>query len=122
MERLRIAVVDRAPLVREAIRAVLSGYAEVVLQAESLEALLGWEGEVDVVVADFGSCSGPHRAGVAALRRRWPGVRLVVATAGDEGPYEEAVQAMAADAWVPKVRLGSVLPGLLQRLVTARAR
>ncbi len=122
MEKLRIAVVERIPLVREAIRAVLSEYGDVVLQAESLEALLGWEGEVDVVVADFGTCSGPYRVAVAALRQRWPGVWFVVATAGDEGPYAEAAQALAADAWIPKTRLGSVLPALLQQRVATRAR
>ncbi|MDR5709760.1 MAG: hypothetical protein QN172_09110 [Armatimonadota bacterium] len=122
MGKTRVAVVDRTPLVREAIRAVLAEHAQVVLQTESLEELLEWEGEVDVVVADFGACSGPHRMSLQDLRRRWPRMRLVVATAGDEGPYAEAARALAADAWVPKHRLGTLLPGLLERLVAATAR
>jgi len=122
MRKTRVAVVDRVPLVREAIRAVLAESAQVVLQADSLEDLLSWEGEVDVVVADFGACSGPHRAILQDLRQRWPRVRLVVATTGDEGPYAEAAHALAVDAWVPKHRLGTLLPGLLERLVATTAR
>jgi DNA-binding NarL/FixJ family response regulator len=122
MRKTRVAVVDRVPLVREAIRAVLAESAQVVLQADSLEDLLSWEGEVDVVVADFGACSGPHRAILQDLRRRWPGVQLVVATPGDEAEYAAAAAALAADGWVPKHRLGTLLPGLLERLVATTAR
>lgn len=120
---MRVAVVDRSETVREAIVGLLRGRARV-LEAASLRELLAVSEPVDVVVADFGACAEPCRRDLEALRRKWPGVRLVVAAPGDEGEYGRAAESFAADEWVPKPRLGLLLPALLDRLqrsaVTAR--
>lgn len=112
---MRVAVVDRSPEVREAIAALLSGRVQVV-QAGSLAELVNSGAGVDVVVADFASCTGTCRGQLDELRKRWPALRLVVATPGDEGEYAKAAQSFAADEWVPKPRLGLLLPQVLQRL------
>ncbi len=112
---MRVAVVDRSPEVREAIATLLQGRARVV-EAASLAELVRLEEPAEVVVADFAACAGPCRGELEALRSRWPGVHLVVATPGDEGEYATAAAALAADGWVPKPRLGLLLPRLLERL------
>ncbi len=120
---MRVAIVERSEAVREAIAAVLRGRATLV-QAASFAELLALREAVDVVVADFAACTEPCGMDLEALRRRWPGVRLVVATPGDEGEYGRAAAAFAADEWVPKPRLGVLLPQVLERigrsLATAR--
>lgn len=112
---MRVAVVDRSPEVREAIAALLRGRTQVV-EAGSLAELMDSGAYVDVVVADFATCTGSCRGQLEELRRRWPAVRLVVATPGDEGEYVKAAQSFAADEWVPKPRLGLLLPQVLERL------
>jgi DNA-binding NarL/FixJ family response regulator len=112
---MRVAVVDRSPEVREAIAQLLRGRARVV-EAASLAELVRLEEPAEVVVADFAACAGACRGEVEALRRRWPGVQLVVATPGDEAEYAAAAAALAADGWVPKPRLGLLLPQVLARL------
>jgi DNA-binding NarL/FixJ family response regulator len=87
-----------------------------VVEAASLAELVRLEEPAEVVVADFAACAGPCRGELEALRSRWPGVHLVVATPGDEGEYARAAAALAADGWVPKPRLGLLLPRLLERL------
>jgi DNA-binding NarL/FixJ family response regulator len=83
---MRVAVVDRSREVREAIATLLQGRARVV-EAASLAELVRLEEPAEVVVADFAACAGPCRGELEALRSRWPGVHLVVATPGDEGEY-----------------------------------
>lgn len=112
---MRVAVVDRSAEVREAVAALLRGRVQVV-QARTLAELVNLGASVDVVVADFGSCAGPCRGTLEELRKRWPGLRVVVATPGDEGEYAKAAQSLAADGWIPKPRLGLVLPQILERL------
>jgi DNA-binding NarL/FixJ family response regulator len=112
---MRVAVVDRSRAVREAIAGLLRGRAGV-LEAASLRELLAVSEPVDVVVADFSACAEPCRQDLEALRRKWPGVRLVVAAPGDEGEYGRAAESLAADGWIPKPRLGLLLPALLDRL------
>jgi hypothetical protein len=73
------------------------------------------EGELGNLCPVF-ACAGACRGEVEALRRRWPGVQLVVATPGDEAEYAAAAAALAADGWVPKPRLGLLLPQVLARL------
>jgi CheY-like chemotaxis protein len=81
---MRVAVVDRSPEVREAIAQVLRGRARVV-EAASLAELVRLEEPAEVVVADFAACAGPCRGELEALRSRWPGVHLVVATPRGRG-------------------------------------
>jgi DNA-binding NarL/FixJ family response regulator len=106
----RVAVVEPSEVVREAIRSLLRGRAEVVSASGSLEGLLNLDGEVDVVVADLAACSGPWRATVDRVRQRWPQARLIVTTLEEDREYEDAAAAVCADGWIPKHRLGLFLP------------
>ncbi len=112
---MRVAIVEKSAAVREAIAALLRGRFSLV-EVTSFAELLGCGEPVDVVVADFAACAEPCRRDLEALRRRWPGVRLVVATPGDEQEYGRAAASLAADECVPKPRLGLVLPQVLDRL------
>ncbi len=120
---MRVAVVEPSAPVREAIVAVLQGRACVV-PVSSFADLLKLVEHVDVVVADLAVCLAASKEEFEALQRKWPGVRLVVATPGDEGEYGRAATALPADGWLPKPRLGVLLPHLLDRFrtppVTAR--
>ncbi len=118
---MRVAIVEKSVAVREAIAALLRGRAHLV-EAASFAELLGLPEPVDVVVADFAACVEPCRRDLEALRRKWPALRLVVATPGDEGEYGKAAAAFHADDWVPKPRLGLLLPEVLDRLGKSLAR
>lgn len=106
---------EKSTAVREAIAALLRGRANL-LEAASFAELLTLPEPADVVVADFAACAEPCRRDLEALRRKWPAVRLVVATPGDEGEYGQAAAAFHADDWIPKPRPGLLLPGVLDRL------
>ncbi|MDR7391864.1 MAG: hypothetical protein QN182_07295 [Armatimonadota bacterium] len=112
---MRVAIVEKSTAVREAIAALLRGRANLV-EATSFAELLALPDPVDIVVADFAACAEACRRDLEALRDKWPALRLVVATPGDEGEYGQAAAAFHADDWIPKPRLGLLLPGVLDRL------
>lgn len=117
MEKLRVAIVDPSHEVRDAIALLIDGQAEIVARVASLRELSSLEhAPLDVVIADFGACSGTRRADLAGLRRRFPHLRLILTTAEDEREYEDAAASLNADGWVPKRRLGRDLPGVLSRI------
>ncbi|MER3459772.1 MAG: hypothetical protein C4303_00765 [candidate division GAL15 bacterium] len=62
-----------------------------------------------MVVVDFAACVEP------VFRQNLQALRLVVTTPGDEGEYGRAVASFAADEWVPKPRLGLLLPQVRDR-------
>lgn len=117
MRKLRVAIVEPSAVIREAIRSLLNGRAQVVAATGSLEELLTVAGEMDVVVADLSACSGPWRAAVDRVRQRWPQVRLLVTTLEEEREYEDAAAAVCADGWIPKHRLGLSLPEVIRQAV-----
>lgn len=111
---MRVAVVDQSAAVREAVATLLRGRADVV-EASSLAELRNLQEPLDVIVVEFAGCTGAFREHLCELRERWPQVRVVVASPGDEGEYAVVAERLAAH-WIPKPRLGLALLQLLERL------
>jgi len=87
----RVLLVDDHTLVRAGVRRILDAHAGLRVIGEvpdgnaALEALAA--GDVDVVVLDL---TMPGRDGfsvLAEIRRRWPGVRVIVLTMHSSGEY-----------------------------------
>jgi DNA-binding NarL/FixJ family response regulator len=117
LEKLRVAIVDPSQEVRDAIASLIDGQAEIVARVATLRELSCLRhARVDVVIADFGTCSGSHRIDLVGLRRRFPHLRLILTTAEDEREYRDAAASLNADGWVPKRRLGRDLQGVLSRI------
>ncbi|MDR5683191.1 MAG: hypothetical protein QN163_04095 [Armatimonadota bacterium] len=116
-ERLRVAIVDPSPQVRDAIASLIEGEADIVARVGSLRELFSLrDGDADVAIADFGACSGARRADLEALRRRCPHLRFILTTVEEEQEYEDAVASLSGDAWVPKSHLGRELTEVLRRM------
>jgi DNA-binding NarL/FixJ family response regulator len=116
-ERLRIAIVDASAQVRDAIASLIDEQAEVVARVGSLRELSGLQGaDADVVIAEFGACSGARRADLEQIRRRCPHMRFILTTVEEEQEYEDAAASLSADGWVPKSRLGRDLAEVLRRI------
>ena len=116
---LRVALVDPSPSIRQAVASYLEALAgvDLVRQAERLADLeaLPLE-EPDVIIADLQACTGPCRGDLQALRERFPHTRLIVITLEGERAYEDAAMSLAADVWLPKVRIGTELEAALRKV------
>lgn len=110
---IRVVVVDDHPLVREALRMILSivGDIEVVGEAkDGIEALAALQRlRPDVIVMDI---TMPRLNGFEALdrmRRQAPGVRVIFVTAHAEEEYERAGRQAGVHAFVRKEAAGREL-------------
>ena len=117
--KLRVALVDPSPSIRQAVASYLQALAgvDLVRQAErlaDLEALP--REELDVIIADLQACTGPCRGDLQALRERFPHMQLIVITLEGDREYEEAAMNLAADGWVPKARIASELEHALRKV------
>lgn len=118
-KKVAVALVDPSPSIREAVASYLKAVegVEVVGQAARLADLESlWQGQLDVIVADLQTCTGPWHGDLQALRKRFPRLRLIVITSDGEREYEIAAKNLAADAWVPKVRVASELEQALRKV------
>lgn len=117
--RWRVLVVDDEPDLRELICLTLSfdGRLEVVRAVGSAEDALESADPVDLVVLDHwlgGTVTGLQVA--AALRGRWPGVRVLLFTAVDDVDVDIELRDSAIDAVLSKpelVRLPEVALGVM---------
>lgn len=119
MERLRVAIVDPSPQIRDAIASLIDEQAEVVACVGSLRELSGLQ-DTEVVIADFGTCSGARRADLDAIRRSFPHLRFILTTVEEEREYEDAAASLSASGWVPKNHLGRDLAEVLRRVTWTR--
>jgi len=116
---MRVAILESSPDVRVAIASLLRDApdVEVVRHARTLaEFVDARRDSVDVLVADLHGLGGDSRAAMGDLRERFPRIRVVVTSTGEEREYGDAVADLLADAWVPKTRLAGELLPVLRRL------
>ncbi|RKR75108.1 response regulator transcription factor [Frondihabitans australicus] len=113
----RILVVDDDPLVRTGIRLLCRDRPglEVVGEAgDGLEAIRLLEEEsFDVVLMDVHMRRTSGVAAAMTLRRRHPGLRIVLMTGFADAGFEQHARNAGADAFVPKTASVDVLLGAL---------
>lgn len=123
-ETLRVAIVEALPEVHLAVAGLLENAGDlcIVGHARSLDELVTADpAGLDVLVADLRMCIASPAA-LEQLRKRCPGLRLIVTTTNDGREYEEAVARLSPEAWVTKQDLGSRLVSMLRAMRPPGAR
>lgn len=123
--RIRTLLVDDSPVALELLAHYLRTLPEIEVAGTA------WNGEQglslaqhakpDLVLADL---EMPRVSGlelVAALRKQFPAMRLIIISTHEGNTWEELSHSHGADAFVPKHSVATVLPGLLKRLFNGAA-
>lgn len=111
---LRLLVVEDHALVREGLVRLLGQIEEdaSVQECADLEvalALLDNEGEFDLLLLDLALPGVDGFAGLDILRRRYPGMPVVVVSAFNDGPTIRRVLKLGASGFIPKAFSGDLL-------------
>lgn len=114
----RFLVIDDHPVVREVLPAVLrKAFGEVEAHAVGdLAGALAWareHGVPDMVLLDLGlpGCSGIEA--LASLRQSYPGIRIVIFSAADDGELIRAALKGGAAGYIPKTATPEVIAAAL---------
>jgi DNA-binding NarL/FixJ family response regulator len=118
--RIRTLLVDDSPVALELLGNFLNSFPEVEVVGSA------WNGEQgrtlaeqtlpDLVLADL---EMPKVGGLdmtAALRKKFPAMRLVIISTHEGMVWEKLSESHGANAFVPKRSIAAQLPGLLARL------
>lgn len=111
---LRLLVVEDHALVREGLVRLLGQIEEdaSVQECADLEValtLLDNEGEFDLLLLDLALPGVDGFAGLDILRRRYPGMPVVVVSAFNDGPTIRRVLKLGASGFIPKAFSGDLL-------------
>jgi DNA-binding NarL/FixJ family response regulator len=120
---MKILVVDDHPLIQEALQHVLTALDPSVelieaQDASEAHAALSREPDTDLIVLDLAlpGCDGFDL--LAALRREWPGMPVLVLSATHDRATVEHALDLGAMGFIPKTANTRVLLGALQLVLT----
>jgi CheY-like chemotaxis protein len=118
--RIRTMVVEDSPEAMRALTNLLETHSLIECVATARDGHEGLERveqyEPDLVLVDMEMPGLDGLALVARLRKKFPGMRLVVVSAHEGHGWQQLSQSHGADAFVTKRRLPIALAELLQRL------
>ncbi|MDY3553520.1 response regulator transcription factor [Gemmata sp. JC717] len=124
MNKLRVFLVDDHPVVRDGLRALLDGEADMEVVGDALdgETAVGRAAELrpDVVVMDV---SMPGMGGIEAtarIRAGCPNVRIVALTAHEDRRYVQQALQAGATGYVPKRAAAADLVGAIRHAAAGR--
>jgi len=120
-DKLRILLVDDYPLVREALRTLLSREADLVVcgEAEDQKGALAAiaASKPDLVIADLMLKDAQGLELITAIRRRHPGTRVLVLSICDEMLYAEKAIRAGACGYVSKYEASSRLMDAVRKVL-----
>lgn len=105
----KLLVADDHPLFRQAMQVAIEGLeageGHTVLEASSIDevqALLGEEGDLDLLLLDLRMPGMDGFAGLVELRRKFPSLPVVIVSAADEQATIREALALGAVGFIPK--------------------
>jgi DNA-binding NarL/FixJ family response regulator len=114
---IAVVIIDDHPLVREGLRRVIEGKRSTRLVAEASsidEALALHSDDVDVCTLDLSLPGTSGLDGIAPLKAKWPGVKIVVLTVHGEDTHAPVCAERGADAFLSK----SATPSEIRRVIS----
>jgi DNA-binding NarL/FixJ family response regulator len=113
---IAVVIIDDHPLVREGLRRVIEGKRATRLVGEAAsvdEALALHSDEVDVCTLDLSLPGTSGLDGIAPLKAKWPGVKVLVLTVHGEDTHAPVCAERGADAFLSK----SAPPSEIRRVI-----
>jgi DNA-binding NarL/FixJ family response regulator len=113
---ISVVIIDDHPLVREGLRRVIEGKRATRLVGEAAsvdEALALPSDEVDVCTLDLSLPGTSGLDGIAPLKAKWPGVKVLVLTVHGEDTHAPVCAERGADAFLSK----SAPPSEIRRVI-----
>ncbi len=119
---MKILVVDAHPLIQEALRHVLTALDPAVeliqaREASEAHAALSREPDTDLILLDLALPGCDGFALLAAVRREWPGMPVLVISATHDRETVEQALDLGAMGFIPKTANTRVLLGALQLML-----
>lgn len=102
--KVRVAVVDRLPIVRAGVANALKPTADLVAEGASTNDAftIGMQQAIDIMLVDAFALQGGGAQFISAFKRKWPAIRVVVFTSQDSDTAVAGALQSGAQGFISK--------------------